>query len=305
MSTRQKLIVCFCISVCLVFTSTLLWAANYAVAKKAVPVFNTPDFISLYKIDDKRREQLKDNCYHMKELEFIALPKTSFEVIDKFINNGVTVLRVETKDYPYPSSDGYYIDGRYVKETNEKPDGKKHKVLSKKKIIKRMKDMVGYRYTWGGNYHNGLQKVPSDYISNEDTDMIKERLLFKGVDCSGLLYEATGAYTPRNTSGLVKFGEPVEIAGKSVDKIIEQIEPLDIIVWRGHTMIILDNENLIESREDYEKDIEGCQGGVRIRPLKVVLNEVLTDRVAVNDYDDEAPVKKKKFVIRRWFNSNN
>jgi cell wall-associated NlpC family hydrolase len=301
----MKKLVSLLVVISVVFLSSIAWASGYAVAKKATPVFNTPDFISLYKIDSKRSEQLEDDCYHMKELEFIALPKTVFEVKEIIIKNGVNILSVKTDDYPYPSSGGYYIDTRYVKKTSKIPKTRRRESLSKKKIVKRMKSMLGYRYTWGGNYHDGLSMIPSDYFS-DDNDVgktIRNRLTFRGVDCSGLLYEATNAYTPRNTSGLVKFGEPVAIAGKHIEEIISQVKPLDIIVWRGHVMIILDKKNVIESRADYEKNIPGCQGGVKIRPLKAVLKEVLKDRVAVNNYDNTVQPGKKKFVIRRWFAS--
>lgn len=128
-----------------------------------------------------------------------------------------------------------------------------------------------------------------------------DELKLKGLDCSGILYEATNGYTPRNTSKLVTFGNPVEIADLSIDEIIQKVDPLDIIVWRGHMMVILDRDKIIESREDYDKSVDGCQGGVKVRALHPVLEDLLATKVVVNNYDDPVPKDKKKFVIRRWY----
>ena len=125
--------------------------------------------------------------------------------------------------------------------------------------------------------------------------------MLKGLDCSGLLYQATNGYTPRNTSSLVSYGAPVRIAGLKVDQSIQKVEPLDIIVWRGHVIVILNKEHVIESRLDYGKYKKGLQGGVRIRRLKEVLVEIMERRVPVDSYKDKVEERKKKFVIRRWY----
>ena len=66
-------------------------------------------------------------------------------------------------------------------------------------------------------------------------------------------------------------------------------------------MIVLDNGKTIESRFDYDLDGSGADGGVQIRDLDYVLKETLERRVAVDNYSDEVPADKKKFVIRRWY----
>jgi len=123
----------------------------------------------------------------------------------------------------------------------------------------------------------------------------------KGLDCSGLLYYATNGYTPRNTSSLLNYGKPVQIAGLKVDEIIQKVAPLDIIVWVGHVIIILDKEHIIESRLDYDKHKKGFQGGVKIRQLKKVLVEIMKRKVPVDNYKDKVKRGKRKFVIRRWY----
>ncbi|GAI00651.1 unnamed protein product, partial [marine sediment metagenome] len=111
--------------------------------------------------------------------------------------------------------------------------------------------------------------------------------MLKGVDCSGLLYQATNGYTPRNTSSLVSYGAPVRIAGLKVDQIIKKVEPLDIIVRRGHVVVILNKEQVIESCLHCDKYKKGLQGGVRIRRLKEVLAEIMEKRIPVDSYEDK------------------
>jgi hypothetical protein len=118
-----------------------------------------------------------------------------------------------------------------------------------------------------------------------------------GVDCSGLLYEATNGFTPRNTFSLVEYGRSVPIAGLDPVKIVERLEPLDLIVWSGHVMIVLDRERLIESR----LDSGGKGGGVRVRPLREALAELMKGRVPLDDYKAVTANWEKGFVIRRWY----
>ena len=124
----------------------------------------------------------------------------------------------------------------------------------------------------------------------------KELWQLAGLDCSGLLYEATGGWTPRNTSALVSFGKPVDINGLSADSIAGKIRPLDLIVWQGHLIIVLDHGEVIESR----LYCDGRKNGVIIKPLKERLHEILSARNPSNSLGAKGNVSKKTFVIRRW-----
>jgi hypothetical protein len=119
----------------------------------------------------------------------------------------------------------------------------------------------------------------------------------RGVDCSGLLYEAAGGFTPRNTSALVRFGKPVPVAGLTAAELARRLEPLDLIAWNGHVLIVLDRERLIESRPD----CTGRAGGVRVRPLSVALEEIMKTRKPLDDMGDEKAGEGKGFVVRRWY----
>ena len=147
--------------------------------------------------------------------------------------------------------------------------------------------LVGLPYIWGGNWSAGVPALLALYPpSDEITETMRAIWSLKGVDCSGLLYEATDGFTPRNTSELVYYGTPVAIENKSISAIQKMVRPLDLIVWKGHVVIVLDAEKTIESRHKH---------GVVITPLKERLEEVLQTRTP-----KDAWVDGNHFVIRRW-----
>ena len=130
----------------------------YAVARSATPVFNTPEIPAFYLVDGKRRQTLQDDCQIVKELETIAFPGTVFRVEEELKRGGMTVLKVTTEDYPYPSASGYYIDADGVAPMNARPPEREKRLPSKREVIEKMRGMVGSRYTWGGNLHGGLER---------------------------------------------------------------------------------------------------------------------------------------------------
>lgn len=273
----------------------------YAIAELPTPVLNTPDFSFVFGNKDGKTLHLDDSGL-IREIEFIALPKTVFKIENSIKKGTAIIYKVTTEDYPYPTQKGYFIDSRFVKTMHNKPLRRSRKLPNKKAIINTLVSSEGSRYLWGGNYKEGIPQMLSFYPPSPSihTDF-KDQWMLKGVDCSGLLYEATNGSTARNTSSLISFGEPVKIASLSIDQIIQKVEPLDIIVWKGHMIIILDKERVIESRLDYDKKREGNQSGVKIRTLKEVLSETLKERIPVNNYEDKVKEGKQKFVIRRWY----
>jgi hypothetical protein len=272
---------------------------TYAVAELPTPVLNTMEFSFVYGGKDGKTLHLDDSGL-VREVEFIAIPKTVFTIDNIIKNENATIYRVTTDDYPYSTQKGYFIDSRFVKTVSYKPPNRAKNLPGKQSIINSLLSSEGSIYIWGGNHKEGIPQMLSFYPPSTPTDQtLKDQWMLKGVDCSGLLYEATDGYTPRNTSSLLTFGTPVSITGLNATQITHKVEPLDIIVWKGHLIIVLDRERTIESRLDYDKEQEGNQGGVKIRTLKEVLSETLKERIPVDNYEDEEG--DKKFVVRRWF----
>lgn len=301
---NKILLITFCFILttgCLNQYSIKKGAIVYAVAELPAPVLNTADFAFVFGNKDGKTLHL-DNSGLIRELEFIALPETVFHVEDIIKKKNFTVYKVTTSDYPYPTDKGYFVDSRFVKIAKNKPADRAKKLSSQEEIINKLLSTEGSIYVWGGNYKEGIPQMISFYPPSFSINPSLERQwALKGVDCSGLLYEATSGFTPRNTSSLVNFGVPVNIAGLTSEQIISKLKPLDIIVWKGHVIIVLDQTRTIESRQNYDPQKETNHGGVRIRNLPQVINEVLNERVPVDHYEDNLAGEKLKFVVRRWF----
>lgn len=83
------------------------------------------------------------------------------------------------------------------------------------------------------------------------------------------------------------------LSGKSLEEVVSVLKPLDLIAWKGHTLIVLDDTHVIESNLSL--------GGVVISDTRTRLAEIMEKRVGVDSIDDVLPDGKKPFVIRRWY----
>ena len=275
--------------------STLL----YAVAVSPAPVLNTPDFSGVFGGRDGRTLRL-DGCGQIRAMEFVALPGTVFRIEETLNSDGPVIYRVTTDDYPYPTTKGYFIDSRFVRTSAVPLLPRQRNLPPRQKVIDNLLAARGSRYVWGGNVRLGVPRQLSFYPPASGLPLspaTEDLWQLRGVDCSGLLYEATGGYTPRNTSALVTYGAAVPIQGLDTAQIIRRVEPLDLIVWQGHVMIILDHERVIESR----LDCHGNGGGVRVRSLREALGDIRKSRVPLDNISTAAERGVKGFVIRRWF----
>ena len=265
-----------------------------------LPSFNTSDLRAVYGGDDGATLQ-RDDLGLVRELETVLLPETKI-TIREVRRQGVWIpvmYAIETADYPSSKATPLWVDERMIIPTvnGERKSGGGKLPPSRERILSRMESLVGTPYVWGGNWPKGLPGMLKWYPPHKSLDdATKTAWTMAGVDCSGLLYWATDGHTPRNTSQLVTFGKPVDIAGKSANEIVTLVQPLDIIVWPGHVLIVLDNERVIESR--FKPDSKTDKSGVRIAPLLERLTEIATTRRPANGMD---PAKRKtQFVLRRW-----
>ncbi len=271
-------------------------AARYGVARTAAPVLNSPAFDSVFGGHDNRTLKV-DRCGQVREMEFIALPGTSFKLLGEIRVKGATIFRVETDDYPAPAGKALYMDSRFVDQRDEKPPPRTRILPSKDEIIASMKAAIGSPYVWGGNVREGVDELARIFYRGLSPDKISGNLILAGLDCSGLLYQATRGWTPRNTSELISFGKGIAIAGRTAGELAQLLEPLDLIVWNGHVIIVLDRETAIESR--LKCDMPG-RGGVMTTPLRERLAEIMGTRRPADTW----PAGEKRqdvFVVRRWF----
>lgn len=257
---------------------------KYAVSVSYTPVLNTPDYQSVFGGTSGDRVKL-DKRGLIGEMEFVAFPNTVFTVLETYENG---ILKVTTEDYPYKSSE-LFIDSRFVHITDTIPAERIKSMPDKKQVVEKLNSLENYPYMWGGNYAEGINELLEFYKPYSDLDEdIKSKWCLKGVDCSGLLYQSTNGSTPRNTSSLINYGKSLDIENKNAEEISQMLSPLDLIVWSGHVIIVLDSETVIESTPDY---------GVHKSNLLDRLKQVMNEKNPVNDWNS---TNGDRFVVRRW-----
>ena len=206
--------------------------STYAITTQPAPLYNTPNFPHLQPKLEKDTQGL------LKSIEIIALPSTKLTVL-KTTNN---ISEVTSTDYPSPTP--LYIDNRFLQEVPHQTPERKRTLPSPTHILQFFTSVIGVRYFWGGNWAQGIPEMPHLYpqlTAPEDQDDV----LCKGVDCSGLLYQATNGFTPRNTTQLCTYGQELEV--DSLRAVQQVVKPLDMLVWPGHVLFVLDTEHFIES----------------------------------------------------------
>lgn len=231
------------------------------IAKLPTPIFNTP-LIPFDQLPLKKDEQGR-----LVEIETIAFPNTKFHSLKQISEN---IIQVETSEYP--SETPLYVDQRFLKKETSASEREK-RLPSIKAILHWMEKQLGLRYFWGGNWAEGIPELLELYPSLKKAGPLDcEDVICRGLDCSGLLYQATNGYTPRNTSNLIQFGKEV---------LLSDIKPLDLFAWKGHVLIVQSPMTLIESRINY---------GVVVSSLKERLEEI----------KDLLQKQNKTLYLRRW-----
>ncbi len=270
----------------LVFFGYKVQAQPYAYAEDYVPVLNTYDFFLVFGGEDGSTVKLKDGL--IAEMEFIAFPGTAFKVheVIEFEDRHLKYYRVTTEDYDYPGN--LYVDSRMVKDMYEQPAKRRKFVPKKEDMLAELNRLEGYPYMWGGNCADGLEFMLKYYKPKKKlTKEMRDLWMLKGVDCSGLLYQASNGCTPRNTSSMTTYGKAVEIEGKTADEIINVLQPLDLIVLKGHVIIVYDENTVIESSPGT---------GVHKTGIKARLERLMETLTPANEFSKTGKV----FVVRRW-----
>lgn len=170
----------------------------------------------------------------IRELAVVLPQDTVLSIISEHKIGGFTYYQVRNREFDAGAGAkyGYFIDARFVEKKENKPEELLIPLPEKSTILKNLLQTKGSSYVWGGSWYQGLTQMESFFpsASKLSLDHQKQKNM-QGVDCSGLLWQATKGNSPRNTRQLLSFGESVEIEGKTLDQIIKIVKPLDIIVW--------------------------------------------------------------------------
>ena len=244
---------------------------------------------------------LLDSYNTIDQLDIVLPTGTPVTLIDKVENWKFTYYEARTRDFDawYSGNSAYYLDSRFIEKKDSKPAEVIPVLPDKKTIYNNLLSAVGSLYVWWGSRYqwipeiNDLYPTPSDVQLSENEQKYK---ILQWTDCSGLLWQATNGYTPRNTRQLLTFWKSVPISWDTINQIIEKVQPLDLIVWAGHVIIVLSDDYVIESlwKENYEwwAEIVNLQGR---------LEDIFTRRQPVDEWSESNLPDKEKFVIRRWF----
>lgn len=269
-------------------------AAEYAVANTTTPVLNTSDFAAVFGGTDGKTLRT-DRCGQVRELEFIAMPGTLFTVIKKHLRGTIEICQVTSDEYRTAPNTALYVDSRFL-NFDRTPSTRPKRLPPLDNIIAALRSAIGSAYVWGGNIKEGVPGIAAWYYKDKIADGDKKYTL-AGLDCSGLLYHATGGWTPRNTSELVSYGKAVKIAGTGSSQIASRLQPLDLIIWSGHVIIVLDRQTAIESRLECGKP---GNGGVVATPLAQRIAEIMRTRSPA-DLWPKVGKRRDIFVVRRWY----
>lgn len=247
------------------------------------PILNTENFEFVF--GGSRASLPFDGQGLVRQLEAIAFPGTIFHVVREH-KNGIYEVRTSA----YPASCKLFIDKRFVAKSSG------NAVFSPfcpevEKVQIHLFSLLGVPYIWGGNYSSGIQEMLAFYPPKKSLNEIERRnWIFQGVDCSGLIYEATCGFTPRNASWIANFGQPAPISEEK--HIMDHILPLDAIIFREksggyHILFSLDAKRSIESREGK---------GVVVEDMQKRIQEISETKKLTKEWDHKADT----FIIRRW-----
>lgn len=250
---------------------------KFAILKSEAPLLSTEDFKNVFTFPLPLNE---DGL--LKPVELVAFKGTPLVVVKQCSE---WIFQVEIEGF---SKTPLFADVRFLEMTQELFPLKEKKCPNKNTVLNHLVKLLGNIYIWGGNWDKGIPELLELYPPRQSLDLLsKKRWTLEGLDCSGLLYQVTEGFTPRNTPQLLHFGEGLPIKGLSLEAIAEKLKPLDLIVWLGHIVIVLDTKTIIES---------SCsRGGVVTSDLQERLSLIMQERTPANTWEGH-----RTFVIRRF-----
>ncbi|HSW87262.1 MAG TPA: hypothetical protein VLG49_07185 [Rhabdochlamydiaceae bacterium] len=262
--------------------------AIFATARTFAPLLDTPHWKTVFGGNDGSSLPLNEKGL-LKCIETVLFPKSCVLILEK---KEAGIVRIKTQEYPY--GDSLFIDERFLDFSDKNPSERKPKMPSEEHILNFLDELAAKQtnYIWGGNRSAGIPEMIEYYPPRKSLESdVYAKWTFRGCDCSGMMHEATEGLTPRNTSSLVDYGNAIPVQNLSIQGIVNILQPLDAIVWKGHVLFVFDQHTAIESRPDK---------GVVKSDLKNRLEEIKAQGfVPVDDWQTTAD-KGNRFVVKRW-----
>lgn len=244
------------------------------VAGESIPLFNTPNIGEQFGKNATKGLHF-DKVRLLRALEAIALEGMELRIEKEHVIPGVHQVSAPwyANVKPLYIAEGFTLEGVTAFQKAN---------LNRERLLESLYSFPRCMYIWGGNDSKGIEKMYHLFPVERDDLSPFERNYWglKGVDCSGLLFEVTGGQIPRNTSELLQFGVAVDLS---------DVKPLDLLIWPGHMVIVLEGGKVIESRHE--------DGGVIMRDLKERLEMIHEERRFVKKLSRNAD---REYMIRRW-----
>lgn len=184
---------------------------GYAITKMPTPLFRFPvDQVDINKsFGGKGMTGINLDQQNLIREVAVVLPPGSVVLLMKKIKvKEFEYYQVRTREFDAgPGAKfGYFLDARFIEKHKYKPKERVSHLPSPDQILKNLRAMVGSAYVRGGSWHEGITQIDQFFPSSFSlSPQHKKQKNLKGVDCSGLLYEATDTFTPRNTRQLLTF----------------------------------------------------------------------------------------------------
>jgi len=309
---------------------------RYAVAKMETPILNTHYWDNILGGEDgealkyDQYGEVDELVFVAPEGTFFTLQRQ----IRKKTRSGAETILYKVTTPEYSGDENLWIDGRFLDLRDVRPEVKKETVSTAKTIVT-LRSYAGQPYTWHGSSMSGVPELLDYYPPNQDLSLrARNDWIFKGFDSPGMLYRASGGETPLTLKELSRFGNAVffdleaellnspspdpesdteESEGTSTEEtedeaptsytaedkvnlLMSKVEPLDVIISGERVWVVLDNEQIIESRYRSKFD-----GEVQISALFDTLAGLLQKAVFVNDpFDQPEEENARTFAIRRY-----
>lgn len=286
----------------------------YAVGKYETPLLSTYSWDSIF--GGPAGDTLQyDRFGEIDQLVFVAPPETVFslqrQVRVKTRSGGETIYYKVSTPF-YKGEEALWADGRFLDLQDIEPKTSSE-TLSSSEILKNLRSFKGSPYTWHGSSSSGAEQLLEWYPPSKPlSERSKNDWIVKGFDSIGMLFRASKGTTPLTFHELSTFGSELNIdfsavnttdsAGNIKDSSLEKakmlmnaLSPLDMIVFSDRVLIVLDGQEVIESRYRSKFD-----GEVKISPLFDTIVGLLQKAVFVVDPAQELDPKQKSFFIRRF-----
>jgi hypothetical protein len=241
------------------------------------PILNIPDFVFAFGGNSGSEIPLNAKG-HPYCFEFVALKGMTFEVEKTNKSGNALIHKIMCETYPKRS---LYVDTRFAKPASRLSP--KRVLPEAEAILSKMLAKIGTPYVWGGNWSDGIPEMLDYYPAKKPIDDHTAKYwTLSGLDCSGLLYEATEGAAPRNTSQLIHYGQPVPLGSN--------LRPLDMIVYPGHVVFVANPKFTVESKFPF---------GVILRDLPTRIWEFDAARKRVEEWDNGLD-PNRYYTIRRF-----